>query len=173
MKTNILCIFAFLLFMYGCTCKQRKEAVINSKNDTTQIDVITNYELEDCNLLYTEALPSNYQGTEISMNTEYKSYPSDIRYLSIYVYNPTNTVLDFGRDWIIEIWDGNKWESPKMKKDLIWFSDGFSIPKTHIVYCFRYPIAEYYILSKGKYRIIKTFHQDMKEVQLKAEFKIE
>lgn len=102
--------------MYGCTSKQRKEAVINSKNDTTQIDVITNYELEDCNLLYTEALPSNYQGTEISMNTEYKSYPSDIRYLSIYVYNPTNTVLDFGRDWIIEIWDGNKWESPKMKK---------------------------------------------------------
>lgn len=172
MRRGVLYIFAFWLLMPGCTSKQKKDAVVGSVKDTTQIDIIANYELVDCRLVYTKALSKDYSGTEVTMKTEYKSYPPDIWYLSIYVYNPTDTALEFGRSWLIETWNGNKWGSPKMKKELFLFSDGFFIQKTHIVYCFKYPIGEYYILPKGKYRIIKTFHQDTEEIQLNAEFEI-
>ncbi|MCD8183083.1 MAG: hypothetical protein LUE99_08280 [Bacteroides sp.] len=95
MRRNILLhILALCTLIISCTNKPPKEAAIGSANDTVPVDTITDYELADCNLVYTEALPKDYSGAEVTIKTENKSYPADIGYLSVFVYNPTVFLLN-------------------------------------------------------------------------------
>lgn len=64
---------------------------------------------------------------------------------------------------------------PNKKMDLVWFDDAFAIAKVPLLYCFRFPIADYFHLLVGKYRIKKIFNfNDGKNlfVELYAEFEI-
>lgn len=60
----------------------------------------------------------------------------------------------------------------KTKGDIAWFDDGFIKQKAPLLYCFSFPIDEYYHLSKGKYRISKSFYAKREEIKLYAEFEV-
>ena len=52
-------------------------------------------------------------------------------------------------------------------------ADVFCKKEAPLLYCFRFPIGEYYHLPKGKYRISKSFLlKEKDEINLYAEFEI-
>ena len=71
-------------------------------------------------------------------------------------------------------WNGKEWVLAKIKGPyrIAWPDDGFNNQRAPAWYCFRFPIGSYYHLSKGKYRIYKSFYAGRQEIALHAEFEI-
>ena len=96
-----------------------------------------------------------------------------LRSISVFVTNPTNEKFWIGRDWSLRIWNGVQWCIPQEKFELNVKADAFCKKEAPLLYCFRFPIGEYYHLPKGKYRISKSFLlKEKDEINLYAEFEI-
>lgn len=144
--------------------------VIAERNNAPDYDTII-YELPQCHLWYTQPLPEKYKDEGIRMWPEYKRYWKDVQAINVFVANPADIPLDFGRHWHVYAWNGEKWISPEWKISmLVWEDDLFIGDKGMLLYCFRFPVGEYYYLPEGKYRIVKTFRQKEKNIELAAEF---
>lgn len=189
MRTIILFAILSSAVCLSCTHKQQqsqseatpdKESVIIGGKDTaTSIQVVTTnkdtavYDTPECCLWYIEDLPNKYKDKPVSMWTEYSVYRENIQAINVFVSNPTNVPLSFGRKWDMHVWNGSKWVSPKAKfSPFIWKDDETAMPKGMLLHCFRFPVGRYYHLPKGKYRISKSFHIERENIELSAEFEI-
>lgn len=175
---------AYLFFCIALSCNQSctskrtqlppetmsdKEAIAS---DTIGKDSIR-YIIPECFLLNVQDLLEEREDTSVVMWTELPVYGTDVQGINVFVENPTTTSLTYGRDWHLYRWNGKEWVMPKVKgPDIAWFSDGFNNRKAPLRYCFCFPIGRYYHLSKGKYRIQKSFYADRREIALNAEFEI-
>lgn len=180
MKMNVLLSLCFV-FMVGCAGRQKQEVTDHSADKspgTPQMTVpaapITpaEYEVPDFNIFYTKDLAASSLDSLVTMKTEQKSYSSDSYYLTLLVFNPTDTPLDIGRDWRIQTWNGTEWVFAKQKYNLMCFDDALASQKTHVCYAFKFPMGAYFHLPKGKYRILKNFRQDGRLLELSADFNI-
>lgn len=180
----IILITALCTSIVGCTNKQKQQnTIIGGADSPTGIaitedsskqdrDTIT-YEIPQCQLWYTEELSEADKDGEIRMWTERKEYWEDVQVINVFVSNPTDIPINFGRCWNIYIWNGKEWACPELKVSYIaWEDDLFVQHRGMLLYCFRLPVGEYYHLPKGKYRLTKTFHANNKEMTLTADFNI-
>ena len=170
----------FTLTCLACTCCTNKRqqflpqatpdktiVLSNSKNDTTR------YYIPECFLVDVQDFFEEREDTSVVMWAEHPVYGTDVQAVNVFVENPTHTSLTYGRDWYLYQWNGEKWIMPKIKgPDIAWQSDGFDNRRAPVRYCFRFPIGSYYHLSKGKYRIYKSFYAGRQEIALHAEFEI-
>lgn len=182
----IILIIAFCTSIVSCTNKQKQQnTIIGGADGTTEIVIAEDsskqdgdtviYEIPQCELWYTKELSEANKGKEICMWTERKEYWKDVQVVNVFVSNPTNNILSFGRSWALLVWNGKEWVIPQVKNtDLSWQDDLFISKNAPLLYCFRFPVGEYYHLPKGKYCILKTFWQygSGNKVDLKAEFEI-
>lgn len=164
-------IYQSELSLYEMVSTNLYETANTQQNQAANQDTII-YELPQCALVYTKTLKA--KGGEIKMWTESNNYLENIQAINVFVENPTNVPLFFGREWYIYRWNGKSWELPKQKNPdiLVWNSDAFMTKKAPLLYCFRFPVGELYYLPKGKYRITKSFWQDKKKIELIANFNI-
>ena len=182
MRTIIGTILCFLIL--SCTNKSNRiqssagsadctaEIVLTEKSDTQDRDTVI-YELPECLLWYTKTLPEEYKGKDIRMWTEHENYWENVKAINVFVANPTENPLDFGRHWNLYIWHEREWITPRMKVSMIiWEDDLFIGNKDTLLYCFRFPIGDYYYLPKGKYRLVKTFRKNDEKITLMADFNI-
>ena len=189
MRTIILFAILSSAVCLSCTDKRQqfqpevtpdKESVIIGGNDAaTDIQVVSAdkdtivYDTPECCLWYVKDLSDEYKNKTISMWAEHTIYRENTQAINVFVANPTNVTLSFGRKWDMHVWNGSKWVSPKAKfSPFIWKDDEIAIPKGMLLYCFRFPVGRYYHLPKGKYRISKSFHAKRKNIELNAEFEI-
>lgn len=148
--------------------------MVADKNELADRDTII-YEISDCYLWYTKKLPDEYKDQNPQMWTERTTYWEDVQAINVFVANPTNSWWMFGRRWDLNVWNGKDWVFPKNKRDLFWLDDGFAISQSPLLYCFCFPVGEYYQLPKGKYRLSKGFSMNNgndKYIDLHAEFEI-
>ena len=172
-------LVVFSLLMTGCVHRQKDRTVDKTENQTKSLKDYQpiSYEMPEVGLLYSKELPDSVCNTEerYRVSTEQKCYPHNVTAIKYFVENLTNTWWMFGRGWTLQVWDGDKWCSPKQKKVLFWFDDGFAIQNAPLLYCFRIPIGEYFYLPGGKYRVGKDFgfmDEKNQNVELFAEFEI-
>lgn len=189
---TIILIIVFCTFFMSCSNKHKRFQP-NATNDNIvtiigRADTSTNIRIEEknktnrdtiklespgFNLWYTKELPEKYKDHGFLMWTESKVYGEDVSTINVFVTNPTNKKFWMGRDWSLRIWDGTQWCIPPIKSELNVFADALSKKEAPLLYCFRFPIGEYYYLQKGKYRISKSFLlQEKDEINLYAEFEI-
>ncbi|MDM8325639.1 immunoglobulin-like domain-containing protein [Bacteroides gallinaceum] len=188
MKSLILSVLLSSVVCLSCTHKRQQSQpegpAITGGNDTvTNIqtgsqdtlpdkDAIV-YDIPECCLWYAEDLPDEYKNKPVSMWAEHSVYGENVHAVNLFVSNPTNAQLSFGRYWDIDIWNGEKWVSPNMKVScMIWPDDEFVMYKGMLLHCFRFPVGKYYHLPKGKYRMNKSFGLAGKSIELNAEFEI-
>lgn len=157
----------------------KESAIIGGSDTVTSIQVVSAdkdtviyYDTPECYLWYVEDLPDKYKDKPVSMWTERPVYGENVQVINVFVANPTSISLMYGRAWVVEQWNGEKWVMAKTKSDIVWYDDGFKIQKAPLLYCFRFPVGRYYHLSKGKYRICKSFHAKRENMELSAEFEI-
>lgn len=133
----------------------------------------TRYYIPECFLVDVQDFFEEREDTSVVMWAEHPAYRTDVQAVNVFVENPTHTSLTYGRDWYLYQWNGKEWVMAKLKDpNLSWFSDGFDNQIAPAWYRFRFPISSYYHLSKGKYRICKSFYAGRKEIALHAEFEI-
>lgn len=164
----------------GCANKQQqpqpqpqtmldKEIAASDKNDKDSI----RYYILECFLVDVQDLWDEREDTSVVMWMEHSIYGTDVETIHVFVDNPTTTSLTYGRDWHLYRWNGKEWVMPKIKgSDIAWPSDGFDNRKAPSRYWFCFPIGSYYYLSKGKYRICKSFYAGSQRIALSAEFEI-
>ena len=189
MRTIILFAMLSSVVCLSCTNKRQqfqpeatpdKElAIIGGSDTVTSIQVSSAdrdtviYDTPECHLWYVEDLPNKYKDKPISMWAEHTIYRENTQAINVFVANPTNVPLSFGRKWDIHVWNGSKWVSPKAKfSPFIWKDDEIAMPKGMLLHCFRFPVGRYYHLPKGKYRISKSFHVKRKNIESSATFEI-
>ena len=114
---------------------------ISSQDTLPDKDTIV-YDIPECCLWYAKFLPDEYKDKPVSMWAEHAVYWENVHAVNIFVSNPTNAQLSFGRYWDIDVWN------------------------------FRFPVGKYYHLPKGKYRISKPFGLAGKSIELNTEFEI-
>ena len=88
--------------------------------------------------------------------------------INVFVSNPTDIPLEFGRDMRFYLWKNDKWCPPEQRDTsytIVWNSEAFMIEKAPLLYCFRYKLNEYYI-PKGKYRVQKSFSRGDEHILL-------
>lgn len=185
MKIQLLAFLASGILMAGCADKQPKTKAGNTvdtlataaptgNRNVPDRDTVV-YRLPECALVYTDTLPATYASEEISMWTERKIYWPEVQVINVFVANPTDIPLSFGRAWNLRVWKEGKWELPALKEtDLVWELDGFMVKEAPLFYLFRFPVGDYYHLPAGKYRVEKTFYEGWgtQGIPLKAEFEI-
>ena len=193
MKSIILFITLSSAICISCSNKRQqlqpeatpdKEPAITGGNDTaTNIRISSQdtlpdkdtivYDIPECCLWYAKDLPDEYKDKPVSMWAEHTIYRENTQAINVFVANPTNVPLSFGRKWDIHVWNGSKWVSPKAKfSPFIWKDDEIAMPKGMLLHCFRFPVGRYYHLPKGKYRISKSFHVKRKNIESSATFEI-
>lgn len=94
--------------------------------------------------------------------------------INVFVSNPTDIPLEFGRDMRFYLWKNDKWCPPEQRDTsytIVWNSDAFMIEKAPLLYCFRYKLNEYYI-PKGKYRVQKSFSRGDEHILLTDSFEV-
>ncbi len=188
MKTIIL--FAILLSAVCLSCTNKRQqfqpeatrdkesAIIGGSDTVTSIQVTSTdkdtiiYDTPECCLWYVEDLPDKHKNQTVSMWTEHPVYWENVQVVNVFVANPASTSLMYGRAWVVEQWNGKEWVIAKTKGERSWFDDGFNKQKAPLLYCFRFPVGRYYHLTKGKYRICKSFYAKNKKMELNAEFEI-
>lgn len=180
----IILIITLCTSIVSCTNKQKQQnTIIGGADGTTEITIAEDnskqdrdtliYEIPQCQLWYTKELPEATKGKEIRMWTERKEYWEDVQVINVFVSNPTDTPINFGRHWNIYIWNGEEWVCPELKVSYIaWEDDLFVQHRGMLLYCFRFPVGKYYHLPKGKYRLTKTFQTNNKGITLTADFNI-
>ena len=110
-----------LILCGSCSNKQKKfqpeatndheVAIIGSADGPTEIvigedsykqdrDTVI-YEIPQCKLWYTKGLSEADKGKEIRMWTERKEYWKDVQVINVFVANPTDAPINFGRHWNI------------------------------------------------------------------------
>lgn len=182
-RTIILTIMLCAFIVVSCTNKQKQQNVIIGGADSTTEIVIAEdknkpdkdtviYEIPQCQLWYTKELTEVENNKEIRMWTERENYWENVQVINVFVANPTNVWWNFGRDWSLYVWNGTDWVVPEPKQSLSWYEDAFGVDKAPLLYCFRFPVGEYYHLPKGKYRLTKTFLANRKKITLTADFNI-
>ena len=189
---NIILIIVFCTFIVSCSNKHKRFqpnatddnaiAIIGSSDGSTNIVIEENnktdkdtviLESPNFNLWYTKELPDKYKNQGFQMWTESKVYWENVAVINVFVTNPTNERFWIGRDWSLRIWNGEQWCIPQEKFELNVKADACCKKEAPLLYCFRFPIGEYYHLPKGKYRISKSFSlQEKDEINLYAEFEI-
>ena len=161
MRKEIACVI--LILLAACVNKPGQPvqeatstAVIGGADSMTSIvvadtcasfqDTVT-YELRQCQLWYTKDLPEAYNG-ETRLWTEYEVYTENVPVINVFVSNPTDIPLEFGRDMRFYLWKNDKWCPPEQRDTsytIVWNSDAFMIKKAPLLYCFRYKLNEYCI----------------------------
>lgn len=187
MRKEIACVI--LILLAACVNKPGQPvqeatstAVIGGADSMTSIvvadtcasfqDTVT-YELRQCQLWYIKDLPEAYNG-ETRLWTEYEVYTENVPVINIFVSNPTDILLEFGRDMRFYLWKNDKWCPPEQKDTsytIVWNSDAFMIEKAPLLYCFRYKLNEYCI-PKGKYRVQKSFSRGDERILLTDSFEV-
>ncbi len=154
--------------------KNLTDTIVTDKDKLADKDTVI-YEVPGYWLWFTKELPPKYQNQDFLMWTERKVYWENVAVINVFVTNPTETPLEYGRKWILKkLNEQGKWVSPKTKyPPIVWEQDLLIDSKAPVLYCFRFPIGEYYHLPKGMYRIGKSFALQGKEnFDLHAEFEI-
>ncbi len=143
MRKEIACVI--LILLAACVNKPGQPvqeatstAVIGGADSMTSIvvadtcasfqDTVT-YELRQCQLWYTKDLPEAYNG-ETRLWTEYEVYTENVPVINVFVSNPTDIPLEFGRDMRFYLWKNYKWCPPEQKDTsytIVWNSDAFMI----------------------------------------------
>lgn len=176
-KANLL-LLSFFVSLVCASCTNKRHTYLPQAKPDTIIARSTNkdttrYYIPECFLVDVQDLFEEREDTSIVMWAEHPVYGTDVQAVNVFVENPTHTSLTYGRDWYLYQWNGKEWVLAKIKgPDIAWQSDGFDNNRAPVWYCFRFPIANYYHLSKGKYRICKSFYADRREIKLYAEFEI-
>ncbi len=133
----------------------------------------TVYDTPECWLWYVRDLPIEYRDKPVAMWTEHAVYQEGVQAINVFVSNPKNVPLSFGRYWELRVWNGSEWVPPRARfSPFIWRDDEFVMPKGMLLHCFRFPVGSYYHLPKGKYRVSKSFYARKEEMKLSAEFEI-
>ena len=194
MKTILPLLTLVCLLAISCTNKQKRSrpdaastvctavtgggdtitgTTVAGKNNGQDRDTVI-YELPQCWLWHTEALPAGYAGKPARMWTEYKNYWENVQVIQVFVANPDTIPFDFGRKWDLYVWKEGKYVRPEQKGSysIAWEDDLFIIGKAPLLYCFRFPVGDDYYLPVGKYRITKKFGQRGKEIELHADFEV-
>ena len=189
MRTIALLAILLSAVCLSCTHKRQQfkagttpdgDLTITGVNDTVADIQVTSadkdtiiYDTPECCLWYVEDLPDKYKGKTVSMWVEHTVYRENTQAINVFVANPTNVPLSFGRKWDMHVWNGSKWVSPKAKvSPYIWKDDEITMPKGMLLHCFRFPVGRYYHLPKGKYRISKSFHIERENIELSVTFEI-
>lgn len=187
MRKEIACVI--LILLAACVNKPGQPvqeatstAVIGGADSMTSIvvadtcasfqDTVT-YELRQCQLWYTKDLPEAYN-EETRLWTEYEVYTENVPVINVFVSNPTDIPLEFGRDMRFYLWKNDKWCPPEQRDTsytIVWNSDAFMIKKAPLLYCFRYKLNEYCI-PKGKYRVQKSFSRGDEDILLTDSFEV-
>lgn len=125
MKTIIL--FAILLSAVCLSCTHNRQQfkveatpdedlTITGVNDTVADIQVTSadkdtiiYDTPECFLWYVEDLPDKYKNKTVSMWVEQSVYRENTQAINVFVANPTNVPLLFGRKWDMQVWNGSKW----------------------------------------------------------------
>lgn len=195
MKTTFLFSVSVCLFLLaGCSNKRQQlqpqttsdaevvliggaddstSIVISDENTVSDRDTIL-YQSPQFQLWYTEALPEKYKDKEICMWTEHANYWEDLQTITVFVANPTDTPLEFGREFDVRLLKDGEWVFPPQQDTshvISWKRDGLTCEKAPLLYCFRYNLSDFYMLP-GKYRLLKSFWQGRKEIKLAADFTI-
>lgn len=132
------------------------------------------YEMPGYSLWYTCKLPAKYMAGGSRMWTEHETYQKSVNAVNVFVANTSDTTLTFGRKWSLYFWNGREWTGPETRGGMIIWEDDLAISdEAPLLYCFRFPVGEYYCIRKGKYMITKDFvYTDGKELVLKACFDV-
>lgn len=195
MKTTFLFSVSVCLFLFACCSNNRQQLqsqttsdaevvliggadgstsiVVSDENTMPDRDTIL-YQSLQFQLWYTEALPEKYKDKGICMWTEHANYWEDLQTITVFVANPTDTPLEFGREFDVRLLKDGKWVFPPQQDTthvISWKRDGLICEKAPLLYCFRYNLSDFYMLP-GKYRLLKSFWQDRKEIKLAADFTI-
>lgn len=150
------------------------DITVTDKDKLSDKDTVI-YEVPGYWLWFTKELPSKYKNQDFLMWTECKVYWENVAVINVFVTNPTETPLEYGRKWTLrKLNEQGEWVTPKTRySPIIWEQDLLIDSKAPLLYCFRFPIGEYYHLPKGIYRIGKSFAlQGKKDFDLYAEFEI-
>lgn len=176
MKTQVLFFVLACALCAGCGGKSKSGKVIGGADGPTRVMVADKdtvvYELPECDLYYTDSLVPSAD-TAVAAATEHPVYWENVRFVNLFVTNPTDEPLSFGRSWWLSVWDDGHWGFPEMKVGgVAWEDDLFTVDKAPLRYCFRLPVGEYYLLPKGKYRLSKSFVVKGERQSLYAEFEV-
>ena len=119
MKTIIL--FAILLGAVCMSCTNKRQqfqpeatpdkelAIIGGSDTVTSIQVSSAdrdtiiYDTPECYLWYVEDLLDKYKDKPVSMWTERSVYWENVQAINVFVANPTNVPLSFGRKWDMHV----------------------------------------------------------------------
>lgn len=160
MKTALLSLVLACIVCLSCTDKGRlpqsgKRGNVPSDSLAGRYDV--SYELPECELWYTSPLSDREGGCRLW--TEHKVYPENVRAINVFVANPTDIPLSFGRATSILHWRNGQWIPPE-QKDKTYIGavpdDAFVIQKAPLLYCFHCRLDDYHI-PPGKYCVQKSF----------------
>lgn len=156
MKTRFLLFLCILLT--GCIGKAKQENTADAASDQT---------------FNTDAtFAGGYNlGSTIKMFITHGYYTVASSEVYAIVLNPEHLPLTYGRRWSLEKWENDEWITPKMKKQISFFDDEMTLPTSDFLY-FSFPIKAYEI-TRGRYRISKSFNNAGREIDLKAEFEID
>ena len=139
MRTIALLAILLSAVCLSCTHKRQQfkagttpdgDLTITGVNDTVADIQVTSadkdtiiYDTPECCLWYVEDLPDKYKGKTVSMWVEHTVYRENTQAINVFVANPTNVPLSFGRKWDMHVWNGSKWVSPKAKfSPFIWIN---------------------------------------------------
>ena len=112
------CLFLIALCALTVSCKNRVEDKTESPIKSLKDYHLISYEMPDFGLLYSKVLLDSVCTDEkYRVWTEQRCYPQNVISIKYFVENLTDTWWMFGRGWTLQIWDGDKWCSPKQKRD--------------------------------------------------------
>lgn len=184
MRGAVLTLILLSILGIGCTDKPKQQTLIGGADGPTSIIVANKddkpdkdtviYELPECELWYAKKLPEKYRGKDICIWTEHKSYWEDVQVINVFVANPTDTPLSFGRRTDFLQQKSGKWCLPEQKDTtcvIVWPDDEFIVKEAPLLYCFRCKLDEYHI-PKGVYCVRKSFWQGEKKIDLTTEFEV-
>lgn len=119
---------------------------------------------------------SNQASTEeakVEMNTEQPSYSASIDKVTLKIKNDGPTTLTFGTPFTLEKREQGKWYVVPMRSDIAFTSIGLLVePGERREDQISMSDLDY-TLTKGEYRVIKSFSANEKEIIVAARFEIE
>lgn len=160
MKTVLLLSVLSGVVCLSCTDKGRSVRLENQVNTRDSLAVSeVKYELPECELWYTSPLFDREGG--LRLWTEHEVYPENVQAINVFVANPTDIPLSFGRATRILQWKNGQWTPPEQKDKTYILAvpdDAFVIQEAPLLYCFHCRLDDYHI-PPGRYCVRKLFSQ--------------
>ncbi|WP_163193578.1 immunoglobulin-like domain-containing protein [Clostridium thermarum] len=112
------------------------------------------------------------QEIKAKMSTENEEYSTSVNEIKVTIVNQDSTGISFGSYYRVEKFQDDSWYVVPFTKDLGFTSEEIILKPAEAYEFTVLTILLDYDLSKGKYRIVKDFQMDSKEIKLAAQFTI-